>query len=81
MKGDCCRGPGAWEVGVRYDHVDVNCGLIQAGILDSVSLGVNWYLNPNTRVTANYVWTDRNTGSPSSSGDFSAFGVRVHFGF
>jgi phosphate-selective porin OprO/OprP len=76
-----CGGVGAWEVGVRYDHVDVNSGLIQAGKLDSVTFSLNWYLNPNTRVTANYVWTDRNTGNPSSSGRFDAFGLRVHFDF
>jgi phosphate-selective porin OprO and OprP len=79
--GCSCRGTGAWEVGVRYDHVDVNSGLIQAGVLDSVTLGVNWYLNPNTRLTANYVYTNRNTNSPSSSGNFDSFGVRVHFDF
>src|SRR5262249_53992827 len=49
----CVRGPGAWEVGVRYDHVDVNSGGIQAGILDSVTLGLNWYLNPNAKVMVN----------------------------
>ncbi|HKI36666.1 MAG TPA: porin [Gemmataceae bacterium] len=79
--GPCCKGLGAWEVGVRYDHVDVNSGLIQAGRLDSVTCGVNWYLNPNTRITANYVYTNRDTGNPSSSGNFDAFGVRVHFDF
>jgi phosphate-selective porin OprO/OprP len=77
----CGRGPGAWEIGIRYDHVDVNSGLIQAGTLDSVTFGVNWFLNPNARVTVNYVWTDRDTGSPASSGHFDAFGVRVHFDF
>ncbi len=79
--GPCCKGLGAWEVGVRYDHVDVNSGGLQAGRLDSVTFGVNWYLNPNTRITANYVWTDLNTGSPASSGTFDSFGIRVHFDF
>jgi phosphate-selective porin OprO/OprP len=79
--GPCCKGLGAWEVGVRYDHVDVNSGGLQAGKLDSVTFGVNWYLNPNARITANYVWTDLNTGSASSSGTFDSFGVRVHFDF
>jgi phosphate-selective porin OprO/OprP len=84
MRGDgcdCSRGLGAWEVGVRYDHVDVNSGQIQAGILDSVTVGLNWYLNPNARVQVNYVWTDRQTSSASSSGQFNALGVRVHFDF
>jgi phosphate-selective porin OprO/OprP len=78
--GSWC-GPGAWEIGVRYDHVDLNSGPLQAGVLDSVTVGLNWFLNPNTRVTANYVYMFRDTGTPSSSGPFSAFGVRVHFDF
>jgi phosphate-selective porin OprO/OprP len=79
--GPCCKGLGAWEVGVRYDHVDVNSGGLQAGRLDSVTFGVNWYLNPNARVTANYVWTDISKSSASASGTFDSFGVRVHFDF
>jgi phosphate-selective porin OprO/OprP len=75
------NGPGAWEVGARYDRVNVNSGLIHAGTLDSITFGVNWYLNPNARVTANYVYTNLNTGSASSSGKFDALGVRVHFDF
>ena len=84
VRDDCDpyeRGPGAWEVGIRYDHVDVSSGPLQAGSLDSITLGVNWYLNPNTRLTANYVFTSRDTGSPTSSGDFGAFGLRAHFDF
>ena len=49
--------------------------------LDSITAGLNWYLNPNARVTTNYVFTNRNTGSQASSGTFDAFGVRVHFDF
>jgi phosphate-selective porin OprO/OprP len=77
----CRRGPGAWEIGLRYDYVNVNSGLIQAGQLNSVTAGLNWYLNGNARITLNYVWTNRDTGVSASSGNFSAFGVRVHLDF
>jgi phosphate-selective porin OprO/OprP len=80
--GGChCTGLGAWEVGIRYDHVDVNSGMVRAGELDSVTLGLNWYLNPNTHVTLNYVYTDRESSTPGGSGSFHALGVRVHFDF
>ena len=68
-------------MGVRYDHLNANSGLIQAGSLDSITCGVNWHLNANTRLTANYVFTSRNTGSPISSGDFGAFGLRAPVDF
>jgi len=75
------RGPGAWQVGLRFDYVDVNSGPIQAGQLHSITAGLNWYLNPNARIMANYVWTDRDTGVPFGTGNFSALGLRCHFDF
>jgi phosphate-selective porin OprO/OprP len=79
--GPECRGWGAWEVGLRYDHVSLNSGGLRAGVLDSVTVGLNWYLNPNTRLMANYVYTFRSQDSAAPSGGFDAFGVRVHFDF
>ena len=75
------RGPGAWEVGGRYDRVDVNSNPVFAGTLDSVTCGVNWYLNPNAKVQANYVFTHINKVQPGLTGNFGAFGMRVAFDF
>jgi phosphate-selective porin OprO/OprP len=77
-RGGPASGLGAWEVGVRYDFVDLNSGPFQAGKMDSITVGLNWYLNPNLRVMLNYVYTNRQTGSSASSGQFDAFGIRVH---
>jgi phosphate-selective porin OprO/OprP len=51
-------GPGAWQLAARYSHVDLDDGAINGGELDCVTAGVNWYLNPNTRVMLNYVYAD-----------------------
>jgi phosphate-selective porin OprO and OprP len=72
------RGLGAWEVGVRYDHVDANSGLVQAGRLDSITVGLNWYLNPNARFMINYVYTNMQAANPAGDGNFSSLGVRFH---
>ena len=49
--GSLCWGRGAWEVAARYSYVDLNSGIgpdrIQGGIMDGVTLGLNWYLNNN----------------------------------
>ena len=74
-------GLGAWEIGVRYDHMNVDSGQLNAGRLDSITVGLNWYLNPNLRVTLNYVRTYLDTGIPASSGNFDALGMRLHFDF
>jgi phosphate-selective porin OprO/OprP len=74
------NGTGAWEVGLRLDHVNLDSGRLQAGRLDSLTAGLNWYLNPNARFMFDYVYTYRNLLS-TTSGTFHALGVRVHFDF
>lgn len=51
-------GSGAWEVAARYSHLDLQDAGINGGELDTFTIGANWYLNPNTRVTVNYVFAD-----------------------
>jgi len=53
LSGD--RGPGAWEIAVRYAHVDLDDDTVRGGQLEDITLGVNWYLNPNMRIMWNYV--------------------------
>ena len=55
--GDGDHG-GAWEVAVRYDEIDLDNGVLAGGKMDQWTLGVNWYLNPNTRVMFNYADID-----------------------
>ena len=62
----CVRsGKGAWELLYRFSYLDMLDNLPIAGpaaangagwIADH-TVGVNWYLNPYTRVMFNYVWT------------------------
>ena len=51
-------GSGAWEVALRYSHLDLTEDLISGGELQTVTAGVNWYLNPNTKFAFNYIWAD-----------------------
>lgn len=49
------RGMGAIELTGRYSKLDLSDRTIDGGKLDDITLGVNWYLNPDTRVMLNYV--------------------------
>ena len=46
---------GAWEVGVRFSHLDLNDGPILGGRMNILTGGLNWSLNPFVRVMFNYL--------------------------
>lgn len=52
------KGPGAWELAARYSKTDLSNGTINGGVQSEFLFGVNWYLNPVTRVMVNYALTD-----------------------
>lgn len=60
-------GFGAVEVAARYSNLDLNDGVVQGGEVDDITLGVNWYLNNNTRLMANYIMSNTDNVTPSGS--------------
>lgn len=73
-------GLGAWEVAARASHIELNDQDVAGGRFTSLTLGVNWYLNPHLRVTSNYVHTflDR---VPAGKSDADMVGFRAGFEF
>ena len=69
---------GAWEILIRYSHLDLDDEdiSINGGTLNNVTLGANWYLNPNTRIMWNYVIADGGT-----DGDATIFQTRFQIDF
>lgn len=51
-------GGGAWELAFRYSTIDLTDGAISGGEEDNISIGLNWYPNPVTRLMINYVNAD-----------------------
>jgi phosphate-selective porin OprO/OprP len=54
LKFSDCRY-GAWQIGARYDWLDLNSGQVSGGRNQNVTIGLNWWLNPNLRFMVNYV--------------------------
>jgi len=58
LSRDGVFGLGAWEILFRHGSVDLDDELISGGELNGYTFGLNWYLNPNTRIMFNYVRAD-----------------------
>ena len=48
-------GSGAWEAALRWSRLDLESAHVKGGVLQDWTVGLNWYLNPNTRVMWNCV--------------------------
>jgi len=69
-------GLGAWELAARFSNIVLNDENIQGNNLTDFTAGLNWYLNPYTRVKLNYVRAFlQDTGAGNSLTD--AFGLRL----
>lgn len=67
-------GMGAWELGLRYSTLDLSDGSVDGGQLDDWTFGINWYLNPNTRIMLDFIRADR-SDLPSITAVVMRFGV------
>jgi phosphate-selective porin OprO/OprP len=64
-------GWGAWELAAGYDSLDLigsGAKAINGGRMDIAKFGVNWYLNPQFMIKANYIHTlDINTSGANNA--------------
>jgi len=62
---------------LRYSSADLSDGNnTTGGELDNITLGLNWHLNPNTRVMLNYTAADL-----AETGDSNIVQVRFQIDF
>ena len=46
---------GMWQLGLRYDTMDLNDAGVLGGKMDTITAGVNWYWRSNFKFMLNYV--------------------------
>jgi phosphate-selective porin OprO/OprP len=73
-------GPGAWELAFRVSHLDLTSGGVSGGRLTDITLGVNWYLSPYVRMTANYIKAIQ-TPDDGRAGVADIFALRMGYEF
>lgn len=83
--GGRCHGLGAWQVGARYNYLDLNDEGLNGGRLHNLTTGLNWFWNPNSKMQFNYIATYRDvsetTFAPNGSGWIHGFGTRFAIDF
>ncbi len=81
--GNIEMGKGAWELAYRYSWLDLDDADAQVfgGNSSDHTVGVNWYLNPYTRLMFNYVYAQVSPANNSADTDLSVFQMRAQFDF
>jgi phosphate-selective porin OprO/OprP len=74
-------GCGAWQIGIRYGYLDLQNKGVNGATLNDITLGLNWFLNPNAKLQWNLAIDHRESTPPGSSGWTYIFGGRVAIDF
>jgi phosphate-selective porin OprO/OprP len=70
---------GMWQVGLRYDTLDLNDSGVLGGEMDTWTAGVNWYWRSNFKFMFNYV--KANSERAGVNDDPSIIEARAQFYF
>ena len=77
------RGTGAFQLAVRYSELDLNdsdAG-IAGGEQESLTVGLNWELNPMSRIMYNYIHADFSSGVGADNGTLKSNLIRFQVDF
>lgn len=76
------EGPyGAFEVAARYDFLNLNQKNVRGGSAHDLTLGLNWYLNQNLRLSANYIRASVHPKLDAPKRNLDIIGMRCQVAF
>jgi phosphate-selective porin OprO/OprP len=85
--GSTATGHGAWELAYRFSYINMLDDLTTkgAGLATDHTFGLNWYLNPFTKVMFNYVHSidtyNVTAGNRVTGGNLDIFEMRCAMDF
>ena len=72
---------GAFEVAARYDFIELNDKNIRGGSEHNVTVGLNWFLNQNVRLSANYICAAIHPANDLQKRNLDILGMRLQIRF
>ena len=75
------KGGGAWEIGARYDVLDLTDGTVTGGEMDNYVLALNWYPNDRIRFMVNYTVVDTDSNAVAANDEPHIIGLRAQYDF
>lgn len=80
-RGGLAGGLGAWQVGARYSFLDLNDNGVGGGVVHDLTVGLNWFWNPNMKWQYNYAVAHRGVPGAVGNGFVHGFGIRFAMDF
>jgi phosphate-selective porin OprO/OprP len=83
----CDMGWGAWELAARWSYLEFEDPFLAqsslGGKLNDLTVGVNWYWNPNMRLMLNWIhsWGDLNSLAAGDTAETDILAARVQLDF
>ncbi len=79
--GNGVIAPASAELGARYNELCLVDSGLNGGRLQDITIGLNWFLNPNMKIQSNYTHTIRDTVFTPGGSSYDGFGMRLAWDF
>jgi phosphate-selective porin OprO/OprP len=77
--GNVRTGKGAWQVAYRCSYLDLDGAGFNGGNATNHTFGLNWYLNPYTRLMFNYINSNLREGGTTGEMNIAATRFQIDF--